>query len=373
MMNSSAEHARFAGVVGGVLSCLLLGLSFLPAQGADTKNDFSKLAPIPDAEAVQGAQPDSPIVGLLRENRYLIFSAGYKASKGSDISDYLRLGYYDFYDIERRRARVRYLLYDSKPNRPPWRTNLSHPPMNAPYGGNCRNGPIYVPAYAKGVMLDATWSVEGSLLKVRIGEAVHEWALESVPQKYFKLNGPYRHFSTGSNTIAGTDFGWAVGFGYLGREVISDRISLADFLPRYRGDQWQNNHWSGSAAWDLTHPSFSKSYFTQQESRTPTYPRECSDARQKNLFVMNPVTKKRDMPMWCQTTMLFNYAPMTNQIVYSHGGHDYNGNGCFDEENHTLQMFAVMEDSKVGKLVWVEHFRQSRGYPIVSVGRYYQD
>lgn len=77
-------------------------------------------------------------------------------------------------------------------------------------------------------------------------------------------------------------------------------------------------------------------------------------------------------PMWVQSTVVLARGTETIDPVIQEYGHDFNKNGCFDEPGHDKRMLPV-GDENVSGLVYIEYNADfKRGFPILSVGRYYR-
>lgn len=79
----------------------------------------------------------------------------------------------------------------------------------------------------------------------------------------------------------------------------------------------------------------------------------------KNLWVANAVT------------IAPARAPHLTYVVHEYG-HDFNGNGCFDEPGHNKLMLPVLEAGRVVALPYVEYTPDPKdGVPMLSVGSYF--
>lgn len=86
------------------------------------------------------------------------------------------------------------------------------------------------------------------------------------------------------------------------------------------------------------------------------------------------VLKRMSFPVWVHHSLAI--VPMRAErlrYVLHEYGHDFNGNGCFDEFGHNKLMLPVQRNGDTIALVFVEYTPDKRdGVPMLSVGRYFR-
>jgi hypothetical protein len=322
-------------------------------------------APGPTPAPPQTSVPAGPRGGLLvaptLAGSQFVFATKYRVTTGSRVDEHLTLGHYS---LEAAGAlRAEYLLYDGLRNSQPTAASKRHNPMNAPYGGGCQPGPVYLPTPVDTKTLNGTWRVEGSTLFVQLGTVVREWHLEDPVLGFYRLSKPYYDAATRRPVVENAAYSDTLGFGYVGRGVIStERMARARLLDSYEGEFYQNAE-VATSAW--------KYYATRLSVGRMTAP---LDPDVWSLSYACPYEGKRGRrEVWCQSTLLLNASPRTSSMLYVNGGHDYNENGCMDERDHTLAILGVVDDDgRMRRMAAIEYSYEPDGYPILGVGRYYQ-
>ncbi len=319
---------------------------------------LAMLAALSVACAAAAPSPSSAMKPLVGDGTNLVFAVSYDAAQDGQTDSYLELGYFTFYGPDT--LRMNYLYFDAGADLPAWVVNAPlklYPPMNAPYGGDCTPDPIHVPAYGAFQSFSGKYKLNGDALTIQIGEVVYDWRLDLKNRSGFKLASGL-HDSSGSVKIGGTTFGQAHGFAFVTEDLTGSAIALKDLAPHYDGELFQKNAAANSDWTRLTESLDASVFEVRGDPDTPTTSFAC------------PVSYAPKM--WCQSTLLLNYAPLSKLIVYLSGGHDYNQDGCFNDAGHMIQMWGAREGGAVTKLVFVEYSWQASGSPILSVGRYYR-
>lgn len=84
------------------------------------------------------------------------------------------------------------------------------------------------------------------------------------------------------------------------------------------------------------------------------------------------VVKKYGKPMWVQSTVVLARGDAPIAPLIQEYGHDFGMDGCFNEAGHNKLMLPV-GDGQVTALVYIEYSPDhKRGFPMLSVGRYYR-
>lgn len=86
------------------------------------------------------------------------------------------------------------------------------------------------------------------------------------------------------------------------------------------------------------------------------------------------VVKKYAKPMWVHSTVVLARSNENIASLVQEYGHDFDMNGCFDEQGHNKFMLPISDPTgQVVALVYVEYTSDlKRGFPMLSVGRYYR-
>lgn len=288
----------------------------------------------------------------------LMYSLKYRTTSGSIVDEYLQLGHADFFADGS--VRLRYYSYDANRNLYPIPSIKHHDPMNAPYGGSCASGPVQKPTHNSFVDVTGTWTVEGDLLKIRIGAAIHEWRLDGV-SSYRRNRASYDAVS-GSATINGVIYSDAIGFGYIADSaLITEQVTRADLLNSYDGEYFENNRIVTSDWW------YGKNKLSVDAMASVADP----DVWGLSYSCPYYDTAGKLYNTWCESTLLFNDDALAKNFIFLNGGHDYNENGCLDETDRSFRLYGVRENGKIQKIVWVEYSYELDNYPLMSLGHYY--
>ncbi len=289
-------------------------------------------------------------------HKHLVFAIAYRASDSTgSAGDFVVLGHYDFQ--EERTARVSYFFYDARRNHKPANTTQRHPRL-AP-GSAAMPGPVQIPTYTLSEQFRATWTMEQGVLRVRVGNVVHEWSLQDPTEKLFVPRGPYVNAENQSHTINGWTYGDTRGYAYLTDHLTLPRkITRDDLLTDYKGEiQTHQLQRGGPPQW-VRKPS-------------DLHVQRYQTAAEGDVLGHMVASRFVSTPTLVFSTLLLNYAQYSKLMLYHNGGHDFNHNGVFDEYGHSMQMFGIYDGSKITRIVYVEYTYQTAGTPILSVGHYF--
>lgn len=86
------------------------------------------------------------------------------------------------------------------------------------------------------------------------------------------------------------------------------------------------------------------------------------------------VVQKYGKPMWVHSTVVLTRPDETIAPLVQEYGHDFDMDGCFNEQGHNKFMLPVSDSAgQVTALVYVEYTSDlKRGFPMLSVGRYHR-
>lgn len=78
--------------------------------------------------------------------------------------------------------------------------------------------------------------------------------------------------------------------------------------------------------------------------------------------------------MWVHSTVVLTRPDETIAPLVQEYGHDFDMDGCFNEQGHNKFMLPVSDSAgQVTALVYVEYTSDlKRGFPMLSVGRYHR-
>jgi hypothetical protein len=292
------------------------------------------------------------------DHKYLAFAIAYRATDSAGGGgNFVVLGHYDF--LDNHELNLSYFFYDGRRNLKSNATSQQHPRLVA--GTAATPGAIQIPAYTLAENVRGTWSVDraGGILRMRLGNTIHEWSLRSPADNLFVPRGPYLNADTNTPTVSGWTYSDARGYAYLTDYVTLPRkITRADLLPDYKGE-----------IQSLITPRGGASQWTQKLS--DLHVQRYQSFADGDVLGYMVSSRWVSTPMVVFSTLLLNYAPHSKLLIYSNGGHDFNRNGVFDEPGHTTQMFGIYDGAKISRLVYIEHSYQDAGLPILSVGHYY--
>jgi hypothetical protein len=311
---------------------------------------FPAPAPGPPPAAAQDVGPGG--------RRHLIFAATYHtADRDGGENDYLVLGHYDF--LDGRNAVINYWSYDGNLNTQAIAATVRNPRLQS---GRAllRPGPIHLPGYAGSgfKQFRATWTTDRHMLRVRVGDVIHDWVLRDPAEGLYVVAGPYVSALDASHTLGGLTFSNGHGYAYLAEQVkLARRLTPRDLLPDYDGELYTRHDEDGKGfRWAL-----------QDEG---LHVKQYRAFRGGDVLARSEMSTGLSPPLLWQSTLLLNYAPYSKLLLYLNGSHDFNRNGVFDEVGHTLQLFGIFAGGKVRHMVFVEYSHQDNGRPILGVGRY---
>lgn len=302
-----------------------------------------------EAAQGQGLPPVAPAPA-----RHLIYANRYRVvDRAGGFDDLVTIGHYDFLDD--RTVRVWYLQYDGKRDAQATVTRVRNPDI---LGARAEPGPIRIPKYTAVGQFRGSYVFDGKRLRIRIGTVLHDWEVRDAASGLLVLRGPYTNAEDGSHVIEGLTHVEGSGYGYFANQIaMPGRLTRENLLPVYDGEiDSLARRGEQLLGWQHSRTQF---HFDQYRAYGP------------DVLAHVTMDQKLRPPMYVFSTVLLNYAPHSNLLLYHNGGHDFNRNAVFDDLGHTIQMFGVYEGGKVEKMVFIEYSYQTRGYPLLSVGRYY--
>lgn len=193
----------------------------------------------------------------------------------------------------------------------------------------------------------------GDELIVRTEQHAYVWRVDS------KLGHGYI-LSRLKGAFRGQEPDQAVGFAFSGQAPTS-ALTPDQFQQRYKGDIFHKNIFKAPQNdWESMSSALSISRFTYSAP----------------LFLLTQpgnaeVVKRKKRQVWSHNSILLIPDADTAHLVQEYG-HDFNMNGCFDEQGHNKLLLPVMRKGKIVDMVYLEYTPDARdGVPMMSVGRYY--
>jgi hypothetical protein len=302
------------------------------------------LAAVLAGHAVAGDRPTLPPV--------FTFSAGYKTN-GPRPENVVVLGVVRTCGAGRRCMDI--TRYDSARMLPPVPLKHSHL-MHAPYGGStCINGPITT---IKG---DGNTDVTVALRATDDG-FVAAWG-------HFRYRWVADAQARDGYTLADIRYDdmpleQAVGFGFASAAELKGELSKTDLAYYYKGEIYHKTAFTGvGGPWSHAPSTFDFRPYEELENGRILSRSLAGDAA---------IVKKYGKPMWVQSSIVLSRGAGAIAPLVQEYGHDFNMDGCFNESGHNKLMLPVGANG-VDALLYVEYTSdRERGFPMLSVGRYYR-
>lgn len=246
--------------------------------------------------------------------------------------------------------------YDSAKMLPRIPTKFKHE-MHAPYGGaTCFDGPVET---VRGTAEHEKVYLHGgaSGFSVVTHRYLYRWTIDD------KAPGGYR---IAEITPAGSSSALpqAVGFGFASASELKGDLTQAQLASYYKGEIYHKIAATGAEG-DWTYAPSTIDFRVYKHG-------ENGDVLIQSRPGDPSINKKYGRPMWVQSTVVLARGEGTIAPLIQEYGHDFNMDGCFDEAGHDKRMLPV-GDENVRALVYIEYNADfERGFPILSVGRYYR-
>lgn len=303
----------------------------------------------------------------------LLLSAGTEAARSDDLPNVLTFAAGYRLDSPSPRNFVEYGVirkcgdtwcmnverYDSAKLLPRAPTKYIHE-MNAPYGGTkCLNGPISRPS--KDVVEEETPRInrEPDGISVETRNFRYRWAADASAPGGYKLVGI-------AQRAGGTQLEQTVGFAFASDSPVEENIMPVQVAWKYKGEIYAKTMFTGvSGEWAFKPSIIDFRRFRITENGSV-------------LALTEPgqpaVVKKYGGPMWVHNSIILARQRGVIAPVLEEYGHDFNRDGCFNESGHNKMMLPVAGgDSSVRAFVYIEYTADiERGFPMMSVGRYYR-
>lgn len=249
--------------------------------------------------------------------------------------------------------------YDSAKLLPRVPTKYIHE-MNAPYGNHsCSNGPVS--RVAKDVIEEGKTQlrVDRDGIYFQIKDYRYHWIVDE------KATNGYTLAEITVGTI-NKSLEQTVGFAFS-----SDSEFVGDLLPeqvnqKYRGEIYAKTAFTKvDGPWDFK-PSIIdfRSFKVIDDGAVLSQTEPGQPA----------IVKKYGGPMWQQNSIILTRGREVIAPVIQEYGHDFNRDGCFNEQGHNKMLLPVLgADGSVQDFVYIEYTSDfERNFPMMSVGRYYR-
>lgn len=246
--------------------------------------------------------------------------------------------------------------YESAKMLPRVPTKFMHA-MRAPYGnGTCSDGPVATigGSLTSGIKVALTQEQDGFALAW--SDLRYRWITDPKAQDGYTL-AEITHKN-------GLPLEQVAGFGFSSRKEWQGDPTKADLAYYYKGEIFHKTALTRvEGPWSYAPSSFD--FRPYQENL------------QGNLLVRSipgdaTVVKKYGKPMWVQSSIVLQRGTSAIAPLIQEYGHDFSMDGCFNEPGHNKLMLPIGTDS-VTALVYVEYTPDAkRGFPMLSVGRYYR-
>lgn len=227
--------------------------------------------------------------------------------------------------------------------------------MRAPYGSACVNGPIarvHRDAVEAG---KATLRRDAAGIVVDAGKYRYRWESDASAPNGYRLAGA---------EYEGSKLDQVVGFAFSSARALVGDISPAQVDATFQGEIHAKTALTGVAGdWQSKASSLHFQRFRETDNGAVLALSEPGLAA---------VVKKYGARMWVHNSIILKRERKPVAPLVQEYGHDFNRDGCFNEPGHNKMMLPIGSDN-VTALVYIEYTSDFlRGFPMLSVGRYYR-
>lgn len=298
------------------------------------------------------ALPNCVLAGTgVAAGRNLVFAVGYGLGEdhvGQVSDNVVAIGTIGF---DGERLTVIQREFDANANLRPHQVEGVRHNLEASYGKHaCSDKQFSLPTESAKKSFRGTWTSNGQDLQLTFGSKRFDWANDGV-------TGAYRLIQI-VDLNSGQKLPLVAGYAYSSNDEKFPKLTKANFAPYYKGEIFhKNNNSVATTPWEYKSSGFKVSAFNNNEG---------GDL----LSYSSPDNKGA----WVAYGVLLNQDTSSNAFIYSDFGHDWNKNGCYDESGHHKVLLAAHDDDSlnVSRMVYVEYSYTLRGFPMLSVGRYYK-
>lgn len=229
--------------------------------------------------------------------------------------------------------------------------------MHAPYGGtSCFDDPVSTVEGDRTEERNVKLDVEDDGFSFTADGLRYRWVADAAAPAGYKLSA-----ITQPN---GDAVPQAVGFGFGSDNEIKGKITREQVAALYKGQIYHKTALS-RATGDWAYAQSSIDFRVYQEA-------DGGNVLLRSLAGDAAIVKKYGQPMWVQSSIVLARGADTIAPLVQEYGHDFNMDGCFNESGHNKLMLPVGGDT-VSALLYIEYTSDyQRGFPMISVGRYYR-
>lgn len=295
-----------------------------------------------------------PLRALEAPERTFVFAIGYQEEEPA--GDILYLGSVRL--EPNGRAVIGRYRYDALANRLPRPLPGHLPVMQAPYGdGRCQSRPVAAAPEEFADLIGRWRTLAENGLELEMAGQILQWRADPAVKDAYVLSG--------MRNPAGRTPLRPAGFAFLGTGSENRRaLAQTDFADRYQGTILHKDARQRPAdPWREESSALLLSLFHSQQNDP--------DLLELSRPGQAAVSARAGREIWSHNAFLLNQKTDLPGIIYQDYGHDFNGNGCYDEPGHSKTILPLVPSGgPVRSMVYIEYSYNRDGYPIVSVGRY---
>lgn len=281
----------------------------------------------------------------------LVFAAGYGLSEdvaGQPTNNVVIIGTMKF---AKGQLTVQYREFDANSNLKPHQMAGAHHNFQSPVGKQaCSDKLVEFPTETARRTVQGRWTSDEQGFLITLGSLRYDWRSDS-SSGALRLEGI-------TDLATGRKVPLAAGYAYASTDEDFPRLTKDSFFPYYQGEIFhKNNNSFAPTNWENKQSGLKISAFSSGEDGD-----------------LLSYSSPGQFGTWVANGILLNHDRSSNAIIYQDLGHDFNKNGCYDEFGHNKILLAAHDNSsvKVSRMVYIEYSYTFKGFPMLSVGRYYK-
>ncbi|MEK7589283.1 MAG: hypothetical protein AAB479_01470 [Patescibacteria group bacterium] len=249
------------------------------------------------------------------------------------------------------------------------------------YNPNCQPGFITAGNFRM-VQRAGSWSFNGSSLQIYVPDIEYAsgppevsvgFTFSWTPEQGSQTQSLILRSVVGDNDPSPWYAGGVYGYAYISSQspYSSAQLTASQFSEHYWGLSAIRQGFGASAEWTYMAPELTDSYMTSiggffpyaPAFHVPPLPLGYYSDADPDIWGRTMLLVNDPRSVYGNHTWLFNYSDyarpaLSHTLMYWHGGHDFNDNGCYDPASdsggHILTNLGVLEGGEITKIVAIE-------------------